>query len=444
MSKKTYVLDTSVLLSHPRALFSYGEHNVVIPLVVIKELEKHRGDPEIGYFARMVLRSLDEISQDPALTEKGVVINKEGGTLRVELNHISDSALPESLKKDRSNDTRIIAVAHGLQEDITKENGDAEVILISRDLPMRLLASTLAKLHTEDYEGDMVRDTGYTGVEEIKEVRKDLIDSLFEDKNGSVKGKTIIEDFDTYPIHTGFVIKGPGSASALAIKNGEHTLKRIDGDISAFGMNPRSAEQKIALSHLLDPDIGIVSLGGKAGTGKSVLAIAAGLEIVLEQNKAKKVIVFRPVYSVGGEGIGFLPGTLEEKMDPFVAAIRDALLAMGSQTVVDEIFAKKTLEVQPLAFIRGRSFKNTIIIIDEAQNLEKDTLLSALSRIGEGSRVFMTHDVAQRDNQKVGRYDGVATVIEKLKNEELFAHTTLIKSERSKVAEMVTRLLDVR
>lgn len=309
---------------------------------------------------------------------------------------------------------------------------------------MRLLASTVAKIHTDDYYGETVKDTGYTGVEEVKDVAKDSIDSLFENKEGSIKGSTVLKDFDTFPIHTGFVLKGPGSTSALAIKNSKSTIKRIDGDISAFGMHPRSAEQKIALSHLLDPDIGIVSLGGKAGTGKSVLAIAAGLEIVLEKHKAKKVIVFRPVFSVGGEGIGYLPGSLEEKMDPFVAAIKDALLAMGSHTMVDEVLANKTLEVQPLAFIRGRTFTDTIIIIDEAQNLDRDTLLSALSRVGKGSRVFMTHDVAQRDNQKVGRYDGVAAVIEKLKNEELFAHTTLLKSERSQVAEMVTRLLDIR
>jgi PhoH-like ATPase len=204
----------------------------------------------------------------------------------------------------------------------------------------------------------------------------------------------------------------------------------------------RSAEQRIAVDLLLDKEIGIVSLGGRAGTGKSALALCAGLDAVLERSEHRKVVVFRPLYAVGGQDLGYLPGTESEKMSPWSQAVFDTLGALVSRHVVDEVLARGMLEVLPLTHIRGRSLHDSFVIVDEAQSLERNVLLTVLSRIGQNSRVVLTHDVAQRDNLRVGRHDGVAAVIEALKGHPLFAHVTLTRSERSPVAALVTELLE--
>ncbi|HEY8545891.1 MAG TPA: PhoH family protein, partial [Acidimicrobiales bacterium] len=216
----------------------------------------------------------------------------------------------------------------------------------------------------------------------------------------------------------------------------------VRADRPLFDVRGRSAEQRIAVDLLADPDVGIVSLGGPAGTGKSVLALAAGLEAVLEQSSHKRVMVFRPIYAVGGQDLGFLPGTEAEKMAPWGAAVTDALEAVAGPEVIDEVFDRGLLEVLPLTHIRGRSLTDSFVVIDEAQNLERTVLLTALSRIGQGSRVVLTHDVAQRDNLRVGRHDGIVSVIETLKGHPLFGHVTLTRPERSPVAALVTQVLD--
>jgi PhoH-like ATPase len=193
---------------------------------------------------------------------------------------------------------------------------------------------------------------------------------------------------------------------------------------------------------LLDPEVGIVSLGGRAGTGKSALALSAGLEAVLEKRLHKKVVIFRPLYAVGGQELGYLPGTENEKMSPWAQAVFDTLGALVSQQVLDEVVERGLIEVLPLTHIRGRSLHDSFVIVDEAQSLERGVLLTVLSRIGQGSRVILTHDIAQRDNLRVGRHDGVVAVVESLKGHPLFAHITLIRSERSQIAALVTELLE--
>ncbi|KAA8732334.1 PhoH family protein, partial [Corynebacterium tuscaniense] len=216
----------------------------------------------------------------------------------------------------------------------------------------------------------------------------------------------------------------------------------VRGDIDAFGLSGRSAEQRVALDLLLDSSVGIVSIGGRAGTGKSALALCAGLESVLERGEHKRIIVFRPLYAVGGQNLGYLPGDEMEKMNPWSQAVYDTLEGVVSDNVMEEIAARDLLEVLPLTHIRGRSLHDAFVIVDEAQSLERNVLLTVLSRLGRGSRVVLTHDVAQRDNLRVGRHDGVQAVIEKLKGEDLFAHITLTRSERSAIAELVTDLLE--
>jgi PhoH-like ATPase len=243
------------------------------------------------------------------------------------------------------------------------------------------------------------------------------------------------------PCHTGLRLISP-RGSALGRVTADKQVRLVRGDREAFGLHGRSAEQRVALDLLLDPEVGIVSLGGRAGTGKSALALCAGLENVLERRAFKKVVVFRPLYAVGGQDLGYLPGSEGEKMQPWAQAVFDTLGALVSKEVVDHVLDSGMIEVLPLTHIRGRSLHDSFVIVDEAQSLERGVLLTVLSRLGAGSRVVLTHDVAQRDNLRVGRHDGVAAVIEALKGHPLFAHVTLTRSERSPIAALVTEMLE--
>ncbi len=424
--RRCYVLDTSVLLSDPRALFRFDEHEVVIPLVVITELEAKRTHPELGFFAREALRQLDDFRIDFGRLDERIPLNDQGGTLRVELNHSDLSRLPLGMQLG-DNDTRILAVARNLAAE------GRGVVVVSKDLPLRVKASTLG-IMAEEYRAELVISTGWTGMEEI-EVGAGVVDALY--------GEERIECDQTrdLPANTGVVLISE-RGSALARVMPDKRLRLVRGDREAFGLHGRSAEQRIALDLLLDPDIGIVSLGGRAGTGKSALALCAGLEAVLERGQHRRVVVFRPLFAVGGQDLGYLPGSENEKMSPWGQAVFDTLGAVTTPEVVDEVLDRGMLEVLPLTHIRGRSLHDAFVIVDEAQSLERNVLLTVLSRIGAGSRVVLTHDVAQRDNLRVGRHDGVAAVVEKLKGHPLFAHVTLTRSERSPIAALVTELLE--
>jgi PhoH-like ATPase len=233
-----------------------------------------------------------------------------------------------------------------------------------------------------------------------------------------------------------------GSQSARAPVHADKAQHLVRNELELFGGRGRSAEQRIAVDLHADEEIGIVSLGGNAGTGKSGLANAAGLEAVLERGTHKRITVFRPLFAVGGQDLGYLPGSEQEKMQPWSAAVLDALESIVGREVIDEVIGRDLLEVLPLTHIRGRSLTDAFVVIDEAQNLERMVLLTALSRLGRNSRVVLTHDVAQRDNLRVGRHDGIVSVIETLRGHPLFAHVTLTRSERSPIAALVTGLLD--
>lgn len=425
-SRRTYVLDTSVLLSDPRAILRFDEHDVVIPVVVVTELEAKRSHPELGYFARQALRLLDDLRVEHGRLDEPMPIGIAGGTVRVELNHTEVSVLPSGLQLG-DNDTRILAVARNLELD------GGSVVLVSKDLPMRVKASSVG-LEAEEYRAELVVETGFTGMAEVEVAAAD-IDRLYEEQ---VIDLLAAGDL---PCHTGLVLLSE-RGSALGRVTADKRVRLVRGDREAFGIHGRSAEQRIALDLLLDPEIGIVSLGGRAGTGKSALALCAGLEAVLERRQHRKVIVFRPLFAVGGQDLGYLPGTEAEKMSPWGQAVFDTLGAVTTQEVVEEIVDRGMLEVLPLTHIRGRSLHDAFVIVDEAQSLERNVLLTVLSRVGRDSRVVLTHDVAQRDNLRVGRHDGVVAVVEKLKGHPLFAHVTLSRSERSPIAALVTEMLE--
>jgi PhoH-like ATPase len=419
------VLDTSVLLSDPRAIFRFAEHEVVLPVVVISELEKKRNDPELGYFARQALRFLDNLRVKHERLDMPVEVG-DGGTLRVELNHTSDSALPSGLRLG-DNDTRILSVALNLS------NEGLDVVVVSKDLPLRVKASSIG-LAAEEYRAELAADSGWTGLADIS-LSGDEMQKLYETEELRT---TFVEGL---PRNTNLVVHSE-RGSALARVVGPKNIELVRGDRDLFGLHGRSAEQRLAIDMLQDQKLGIVSLGGRAGTGKSALALCAGLDAVLEKRLHKKIMVFRPLYAVGGQNLGYLPGDADEKMNPWAQATFDTLGSVVSDNVMEEIVERGLIEVLPLTHIRGRSLHDAFVIVDEAQSLERNVLLTVLSRIGQNSRVVLTHDVAQRDNLLVGRHDGIASVIEALKGQNLFGHITLQRSERSDIAALVTELLD--
>ncbi|MEW1545031.1 PhoH family protein [Streptomyces tsukubensis] len=426
--RRTYVLDTSVLLADPNAPTRFEEHEVVLPIVVIAELEAKRHHPELGYFARQALRLLDEFRIRYGRLDAPLPLGGLGGTLRVELNHSDPGILPAGYRLG-DNDSRILAVARNLQAE------GYDVTVVSKDLPLRIKASSVGLL-AEEYRAELaITDSGWTGMAELS-LPADQVDLLY----GGEESVHVPEAAEL-PVHTGLVLQSERGRALGRVTPGG-TVRLVRGDREAFGIHGRSAEQRIALDLLLDPEVGIVSLGGRAGTGKSALALCAGLEAVLERRQHQKVMVFRPLYAVGGQELGYLPGTEAEKMNPWAQAVFDTLSAVAGREVIEEVLGRGMLEVLPLTHIRGRSLHDAFVIVDEAQSLERNVLLTVLSRIGANSRVVLTHDVAQRDNLRVGRYDGVVAVVEKLKGHPLFAHVTLTRSERSQIAALVTEMLE--
>ncbi|MFJ2028860.1 PhoH family protein [Streptosporangium sp. NPDC087985] len=423
-SRRTYVLDTSVLLADPAAMSRFAEHEVVLPIVVITELEGKRHHPELGYFARKALRYLDDLRVTHGRLDEPMPIGE--GYLRVELNHSDPSILPVGFRLG-DNDTRILTVARTLAAE------GRDVVLVSKDLPLRVKAASIG-LAAEEYRAELVFESGWTGMAELQVTAED-VETLFE------HGTADLADARDLPTHTGLrLLSSRGSALGRVLP--DKSVRLVRGDREVFGLHGRSAEQRIALDLLMDPEVGIVSMGGRAGTGKSALALCAGLEAVLERRQHRKVIVFRPLYAVGGQELGYLPGSENEKMSPWGQAVYDTLGAVTTPEVIEEVMDRGMLEVLPLTHIRGRSLHDAFVIVDEAQSLERGVLLTVLSRIGANSRVVLTHDVAQRDNLRVGRHDGVVAVVEKLKGHPLFAHVTLTRSERSPIAALVTEMLE--
>ncbi len=425
-SRRTYVLDTSVLLADPSAIGRFAEHRVVLPIVVITELEAKRHHPELGYFARQALRNLDDLRIEHGRLDSDLPVGDAGGSVRVELNHSDTAVLPAGFRLG-DNDSRILSVACSLAAE--GEN----VVLVSKDLPLRVKAAAVG-LTAQEYRAELPPDSGWTGMAELEATSAE-IDELYD------TGRLELAGARDLPCHTGLVLVA-GGGSALGRVQPDKSVRLVRGDREAFGLHGRSAEQRIALDILLDNEVGIVSLGGRAGTGKSALALCAGLEAVMERRQHRKLVVFRPLYAVGGQELGYLPGSEADKMNPWAQAVFDTLSAVASQDVIEHVLERDMLEVLPLTHIRGRSLHDSFVVVDEAQSLERGVLLTVLSRIGAGSRVVLTHDIAQRDNLRVGRHDGIVAVIEKLKGHPLFAHVTLVRSERSPIAALVTEMLE--
>lgn len=420
MTENIVVLDTSVLLAEgKRVLYQFPGQTVVIPMVVIKELEDKKSSPDLMRPARSVFRAIDEIKGDSLELSEGIEFG-DNSKLRIELNHVGSASL---------NDDKIVNVAQTLLD----EGND--VTLATRDLSLSLKANVKGIKTTKAENNPEARK--FIDQLEVIEVDWEALDELYD------KG-TVRLDLDV-PVNTGVILESGNSGAVVIAKPGYifsnvgHQRINVHNTIDVAG---KSKEQNVAIKMLNDDTIKFVSLGGVAGGGKTMLALAQGAAKILKGDSYKKITVFRSMQSVGGEEMGFLPGTEQEKMDPWTAAIYDSLGAFMSQMDINKLKTKNAIEVLPITHVRGRTFNNSWIIVDEAQNLEKSTLLTLLTRVGGSSKIVMTHDISQRDNHRVGRYGGIYEVVSRFHGNKLFGHVSMQKSERSELAQTASELLD--
>lgn len=427
----TYVLDTSVVLSEgKKAIYSFGENNVVLPITVVKELEKKRNDFDLGYSAREVLREISSLRKQGDINE-GVSLGEGYGSIRIELNHINAVELPATIKENANNDTRILAVAAALTAELS-----GPVVLITKDLTLAIYAD-LVGVTTDSLitENDTDVDKYIQNIQSFQ-VTSEEIEELAD-------RKLVHLDIDV-PVNTGVILLGPEGQSLLAVSKPRWEFKVIR-DLSVGAVQGKSKEQKFAMHHLMDNTVGVVSLSGTAGSGKSFLMLAAAISLVRDKSTAfEKIVIFRPVNPVGGaaQELGFLPGDMNEKLAPHMKPVFDTLGTMFPKAEVDRIKREQLIEFDAISHVRGRTLANCIVICDELQNVEKSVIQTLLSRLGVNSRAFIGWDIAQRDAKYIGKYDGIYSVVKKLYGHKLFAHITLKKSERSPVSQMVSDLLE--
>ncbi|MGG3938240.1 PhoH family protein [Anoxybacillus kestanbolensis] len=443
MGKKIYVLDTNVLLQDPYSIFSFQDNEVVIPGVVLEEVDsKKRYMDEVGRNARQVSKLIDQLRQNGKLHEKIPLDN--GGVLRIELNHRSFQQLQE-IFVEKTNDNRILAVAKNLLlEEQTKENG-CPVILVSKDALVRVKADAIG-LEAEDFLSDRVVEIDhiYTGFLDLY-ISPEHLSRFYE------KGELVLAEITNHPFYPNqfIVMKDAlgGSSSALGIV--DHTGKKVRKLVFHYdhiwGIRPRNVQQTMACELLLRTDIPLVTLIGKAGTGKTLLALAAGLMQTEDMRLYKKLLVARPIVPVGKD-IGYLPGEKQEKLRPWMQPIFDNLHFLFDTKKPGELDAilsgMGSIEVEALTYIRGRSIPEQFIIIDEAQNLTKHEVKTILTRVGERSKIVLMGDPAQIDHPYLDEYNnGLTYVVEKFKDQKVAGHVRLIKGERSSLAQLAADLL---
>jgi PhoH-like ATPase len=442
----TFVLDTCVLLADPRALYRFDEHEVVLPLVVVEELDRQKTRmDEVGRNARTALRLIEELRARSSSGLREAIALPQGGTLRVEGNHI-DSTLPPYLDPAKP-DNRILSVAVGLAG-----------TLVTKDGALRIKGSQLG-VEVEDYRADTVEvDERYTGIAEL-EVDSAALDELHRD--GKLQLNAEVAAAAGAWVNQCLVLRAGASASGLARvrscdPGGTVVVERVGGRPRVFGVSPRDVRQTFALDLLMDPAVPCVSLMGMAGTGKTFLALAAGLEQVVEAGAYRRLSVYRPLVAVGRQEVGYLPGDLDEKLQPWMAAVHDNLYSLfrgddhssggqwpathrDLQSAVDALLDRGQLEMAAITYLRGRSITDEFVIVDEAQNLELPTLKVILTRMATGSKVVFCGDLSQVDNPYISPYGGLAALIEKLKGSPLFGHVTMSKGVRSPLAELAAR-----
>lgn len=437
---KTFVLDTNVLLHDPHALFRFEENTILIPITVIEEIDRFKKDMnETGRNARQVSRILDELRQKGCLSA-GITL-ESGGNLRVALlNNEMLRNIPSELS-DQKSDNRILAVAM----EVKKTAELMPVILVTKDTNLRIKADAIG-LDAQDYESDKVDISElYSGFSEF-DVSPETVDRFY--------GQGWVELAETLLPNQYVVMRDAGNPSHSALAKYVSAQNKLvpvikTGKEGVWSIHPRNREQTCALDALLDDSIKIVTLVGKAGTGKTLLAIAAGLHKTAEENVYNRLLVSRPVFPMGKD-LGFLPGDIEEKLAPWMQPIFDnvELLLSGHEAEkrhskgYRELMAMGIMEIEPLTYIRGRSIPNQFLIVDEAQNLTPHEIKTIVTRAGEGTKVVLTGDPYQIDNPYVdSSSNGLTYLVERFKGQEISAHITMMKGERSALAELAANLL---
>jgi PhoH-like ATPase len=425
LAKKTYVLDTNVYLTDAESIMSFSNNDILVPLKVLDEIDKHKKRQDIvGVQARKTIRTLDNLRSKGNL-HKGVRLDKGKGIIKIK--SYNPLCLPDDLDLEDS-DNQIISTALSEMD----ENPSRKVIMVSRDINMRVKCDALG-IATEDYQVEQVvakSDDLYSGTAEIL-VDEQVVDDFYGGK------PVTLEQNGLHPNQFVMLVSNSNHKKAALARysNQEQPLKKVQ-QVNAWDTRPRNKEQQYALNLLMDPDVPVVSLIGKAGSGKTLLALAAGLEQTLGTSTYKKMVVTKPVEPVGKD-IGFLPGTLEEKMLPWLAPIQDNLqFLMGDDKMTLDMYHEKgQIEVEAMTFIRGRSISNAFIVIDEVQNMTQHEIKTVLTRVGEGTKIVLTGDSEQIDNVYIdATNNGLSYVVERLKDESITGHVTLMKGERSKVA----------
>lgn len=436
---KIFVVDTNVFIrAGKHVLTGFDDNEVVIPFVVIQELEKLRSkNDSVGKYARSVLHEIERIAQSGDI-HKGVVM-ENGGTVRVELNHVSPAlpttAFPEGNRP--SNDIRILTVAHNLMTENDDENTGRKVVLITDDIPLRIysqIASDKA-VNAQPYRG---KTTRFSGLETV-EVSNEFLCQVIQSKQ-PVEAPASVLRASQGASHCFIQLEPEGGGKPLLCSLTGTRLEKYSKKSPLGNIRTHNSEQTIALSYLLNKDIPIVSISGTAGAGKTMLSVASGLEQV-HKGEYDNVLVYRPMYAVGGQEVGFLPGDMKEKLSPWENAVYDSVSGIVDGAILQRAREQKSISVESITYIRGRTLKNTFVIVDEAQNLSEVLLLELQSRIGSGSKIVFLWDSTQRDNPNVGYNDGPVSLADKLKESPLFAHIALGKSQRSQVADLAGKHL---
>jgi PhoH-like ATPase len=432
------VLDTSVLIADPECLFSFPDADAMIPLVVVEELDQHKTRlDDVGRAARAVIRTIEDLRVGNGGDIRHAVAVPGGGTVRIETNGLHLDRLTAQGLDVAKADNRILAAALGQAE-------HRPVRVVSNDAALRIKAAQLgldaAEHHRLRGRAERDRPLGWTTIE----VAGELIDHVYAGPDGIAASELLGADRSPIELPANqFAILRAGSQSALVRRQGSR-IAVLSRPTEAWGLRPRSKEQQFALDLLLDPDVRVVALDGMAGTGKTLLALAAGLEQVMERPLYDKVSVYRPVVPVGRAELGFLPGGLEEKLDPWMTAVNDAMVALterrshaDARTLLEEMTDRDKLSLEAVTYLRGRSLQGTYVLVDEAQNLEPPTLKTILTRVSEGTKVVFTGDTSQIDAPYLSEHNNaIAVLIDAFDGEDVFGHVRLTHCERSEVANL--------
>ena len=438
--KKLFIIDTNVLLHDYKCIYNFEENDIIIPIVVLEELDKFkRGNDLINFHAREFTRELDKLSGDMLLTAN-IPLGENLGNMHIETGKDFSEKVSQSFP-ERTADHRILAIA----EYVCTSNKDKTVVLITKDINLRMKAKSLGII-AQDYENDKVAniDDLYKGIRILEGVNQDLISKLYELPDGVSAEEFNLEK--NIVGHQFFILKNNGSSALAHYNPVNKSLRRVIKQ-TTYGIDPRNAEQTFALEALSNPDIQLVSLTGKAGTGKTLLALASALQ---QQKRYKQIFLARPIVPLANRDLGFLPGDVKEKMDPYMQPLYDNLTVIKHKFShqspefirINDMMKEDKLVITPLAYIRGRSLSSIFFIVDEAQNLTPHEIKTIITRAGEGTKMVFTGDIEQIDSPYLDiASNGLSYLSDKMKDQDIFAHVNLVKGERSFLAELASKLL---